>query len=249
MNITIEDQKVYIEMKDQIREVIEWGKLQGGCKPPNPAKTDMFDMDKSSSPLSEKDSCTLHSVVQKLPYITKRTRADIETAISFLCIRVSNPTHEDKINLTRVLGYLENTIDLVRTIGASSFLVLSSWVDASYAVHKDMRSHTSGLMSFVTGTIHSKSSKQKLNIKSSTEAELVGVSEYLPYHFWLMNVMKVQEINIEKKLSLQDNQSAIRMERNGWNSCTGNSRHINKHFFFLKDCVDSGDIKNPVLSH
>ena len=30
------------------------------------------------------------------------------------------------------------------------------------------------------GTIHSKSLKQKLNTKLSTEADIVGVSEYLP---------------------------------------------------------------------
>ena len=159
MNITIKDQKVYIEMKDQIHKAIEWGKSQGGCKLPNPAKSDLFEVDEPSIPLSEKDSDVFYSVVQKLLYICKRTRPGIETAISFLCTRVSGPTHEDEVKLTRVLGYLEHTIDLVRTMGASSLSVLSTWVDASYAVHRDMRSHTGSLMSFGTGTIHCKSSK------------------------------------------------------------------------------------------
>ena len=207
-------------MKDQICEAIEWGKSQGGCKPPNPAKSDLFEVDESSIPLSEKDSDMFHSVVQKLLCICKHTRPDIETAISFLCTRVSEPKHEDKVKLTRVLRYLEHTIDLVHTIGARSLLVLPTWVDASYAVHRDMRNHTRGLMSFGTGTIHCKSSKQKLNTKSSTEAELVGVSKYLPYHIWFMNFLKVQGINVQKKLLLQDNQSTIRRERNGQNSCT-----------------------------
>jgi hypothetical protein len=51
-------------------------------------------------------------------------------------------------------------------------------VDASYAVHPDMKSHTGGLMSMGTGGLICKSSKQKLNTKSSTEAELVGASDY-----------------------------------------------------------------------
>ena len=88
-------------------------------------------------------------------------------------------------------------------------------MDASYAMQKDMRIHTDGLMSFGTGMIHSKSSKQKLNTKSSTEAELVDVSEYLPYHIWLMNFSKVQGVAIDRKLLLQDNQSAIRMKCDG----------------------------------
>ena len=60
-----------------------------------------------------------------------------------------------------------------------------TWVDASYAVHEDMRSQTGGVMSFGHGILHRKSSVQKLNTKSSTEAELVGTSEYIPYNIWM----------------------------------------------------------------
>ena len=66
------------------------------------------------------------------------------------------------------------------------------WVDAPFAVHSNMRSHTGGIMSFGTGIVHAKSSKQKLNTHSSTEANLVGVSDYLPYHIWMDNFMKSQ---------------------------------------------------------
>ena len=55
-------------------------------------------------------------------------------------------------------------------------------IDAAFAVHMDMRSHTGGLTSFGRGMIHCRSSKQKLNTKSSTEAEVVGVSEYIPFN-------------------------------------------------------------------
>ena len=71
MNITIENQLVHIEMKDQILEAIEWGKTQGGCKPPNPAKFDLFEVDEDSIFLDDKDAEIFHSVVQKLLYICK----------------------------------------------------------------------------------------------------------------------------------------------------------------------------------
>jgi hypothetical protein len=38
----------------------------------------------------------------------------------------------------------------------------------------------------------SKSSKQKLNTKSSTEPELVGASDYLPYPIWAKNFLEDQ---------------------------------------------------------
>ena len=57
-----------------------------------------------------------------------------------------------------------------------------TWIDASYAVHDDnMRSHTGVPISMGHGILTAKSSMQKLNVKSFTEAELVGVSEYIPY--------------------------------------------------------------------
>ena len=91
------------------------------------------------------------------------------------------------------LGFLKKTIDDVRIIGASSLLELYTWIDAAYGVHDtDMRSHTGGCMSFGTGTVHQRSSKQKISVKSSTEAELVGSSEYVPYNVWLKKILEAQ---------------------------------------------------------
>ena len=97
-------------------------------------------------------------------------------------------------------------------------------------------------MSFGLGTIHAKSSKQKLNTKSSTEAELVGVSEYLPYNIWILMFLHEQGYSLKSNVLQQDNQSAIRMEKNGRNSCTGNSRHVNIRYFFVKDRIDKGEL-------
>jgi hypothetical protein len=79
-----------------------------------------------------------------------------------------------------VLEYINATMDVEYTMGADDLEKICTWVDASYAVHPDMKSHTSGIMSLGTGGILCKSTKQKLNTKSSTEAELVGASDYLP---------------------------------------------------------------------
>ena len=40
----------------------------------------------------------------------------------------------------------------------------------------------------------------------------------------------------------QDNQSAIKLEKNGRNSSTGNTRHIAIRYFFVKDRVDKGEV-------
>ena len=158
--------------------------------PATPALSNLFDQKEDDKMLSKEMADTYHSVVQKLMYICKRARPDIEPALSYLCTKVSNPTVCDQDKLFRVLDFVKNSLDDKRVIGATSLEKLITWVDASFATHMNKRSHTGGTMSFGVGVIHTKSSKQKLNTKSSTEAELVAVSEYLPYHIWVVNFMK-----------------------------------------------------------
>lgn len=67
---------------------------------------------------------------------------------------------------------------------------MKTWVDTAYAVNRDMKSHTGGVAYFGTGAALSKSTKQKLNTKSSAEAELVDASNYLPHAIWAKNFWK-----------------------------------------------------------
>ena len=87
--------------------------------------------------------------------------------------------------------------------------------------------------------VHCKSRKHKLNTKSSTEAEVVGVSDYLPYNIWVFLFMLSQGYDIKQKILFKDNQSAINMEKNGKKSCTGNSRHIYIRYFFSQENIES----------
>ena len=89
---------------------------------------------------------------------------------------------------------------------------MNTFIDASYAVHPNMRGHTGGAISFGVGIIHGKASKQKINVKSSTECELVGVSEYIPYSLWLGYFLEHQGYKLKSNLVHQDNQSAMRMK-------------------------------------
>ena len=82
-----------------------------------------------------------------------------------------------------MLEYLNGTLHHKYILGADDLKqVLRTWVDAPYTVHPDMKSHRGGVMSFGIGDFFvCKSSKQKLNTQSSTEAEVVGASDlYLP---------------------------------------------------------------------
>ena len=71
-----------------------------------------------------------------------------------------------------------------RIIGATSLNEILTFIDSAYAVHTNCRSHTGGLSSFGIGAVHGRSKSSKINVKSSTESELVSTSEYLPHTLW-----------------------------------------------------------------
>ena len=193
--------------------------------------------------MQTKEKETFHSIVSKLLWIMKRARSDLETAISYLCTRVAKSDEDDWIKLRRVIAYVQCTIDDVRIIGANDLKTIFTWIDASYAVNPDTRSQTGGVMSMGLGVLHAKCSKQRLNIKSFTEAELVGAIEYIPYNFWLILPMAAQGCEIKDYALYQDNHSTIHMLNNGRNSCTGDSRHNNIRYFFVKDRLDKKELR------
>ena len=107
----------------------------------------------------------------------------------------------------------------------------------------DMKSHTGGAMTFGQGVITSKSSKQKLNVKSSTEGEVIGMSDCVAFPIWFRYFLEEQGYKIKENIVYQDNQSAMKIEKNGIQSCGQKLRHINKRYFFIKDRVDMNEIR------
>ena len=127
--------------------------------------------------------------MEKSLFLCKRGRPDIQTALAFLCNRVREPDEDDYKKLRKMLQYLRATRRLYLTLKAYDLRVIKWWVDASYAVHPDMRSHTGGTMAVGKGGVYSTSTRQKLNTNSSTEAELVGADNLMPQFLWTQYFM------------------------------------------------------------
>jgi hypothetical protein len=216
MGITYtDDGKVQITMKDYLTEAIDESGMSIERTVATPAKKDLFDVDDMATPLEREQADAFHSVVAKLLYVSLRARMDILLPVIFLCTRVSKSTVRDQAKLKRVLEYIKGTLDLTYTLGADDLRSFRTWIDASFAVHPDMKSHMGGVTSFGTGGLIYKSSKQKLNTKSSTKSELVGASDYLPNTLWIKMFMEEQVYPIPQCFLEQDNESAIKLEKNG----------------------------------
>ena len=112
--------------------------------------------------------------------------------MAFLCTRVKSPDVEVWKKFKRLISFLHQTIDDVRIIGADDLLKVHTFIDSLHAVHEDMKGHTGGTITFGTGVVSVKSSKQKMNSRSSNETEVIGNSEYLPFNIWFQCFMEAQ---------------------------------------------------------
>eukprot|EP00957_Ditylum_brightwellii_P125405 9558394-Ditylum_brightwellii.AAC.1 len=82
------------------------------------------------------------------------------------------------------MRYLRATKDLPLMLEADGLNQLTWWIDAAFAVHHDMKSHTGGLLMAGKGAVFATSIKQKLNTRSSMEAKLVSVNDLMPQILW-----------------------------------------------------------------
>ena len=55
-------------------------------------------------------------------------------------------------------------------------------------------------------------------------------------------LMEAQRYYIKNNILFKDKQSEIKMKNNGKKSCTGNSKHIDIHYFFVKERVESNNM-------
>ena len=97
------------------------------------------------------------------------------------------------------------------------------------------------MLSLGKGPIYLRSCKQKIVTRSSTEAELVAISDALSQIIWGREFLKAQGINCGPAILYQDNLSTMALVEKG-RSTSDRTRHINVRYFFIKDKVTLGEI-------
>ena len=111
-----------------------------------PAPGHLLVSSKNDQLLNDTHREKFHSMVAKILYIAKRTHPDILLPVNFLCTRVQNPNMGDYLKLVRALRYLYGTGDdsLILTMNQAidEKISLHVYIDASYGVHDDQKSHS-----------------------------------------------------------------------------------------------------------
>ena len=156
--------KVKFTMLDYINQLINEMPLElTSGSSATPAGNHLFNMDPIAKSLPSENAELFHHLTAKLLYLCKRTRPDLQTMVAFVTTRVQNPNEDDWKKLGRCLRYLHVTHLFPLILEATQPLLLRWWVDASYAVHHDMRSHKGATFTLGKGSVYSLSTKQKIN--------------------------------------------------------------------------------------
>jgi len=203
--------KVTFSMEDCIMKLLDEAPYDMYGITKTPAGLHLFNIDDGATKLSEEKVQHFHHIMAKLLYLCRRQ--DIQTVLAFLCTRVKSLDEDDYKNLGQVLQYLRGTKETTLTIEPSNNPCW--WVDSSYTMHPDMKSHTGIFMSIGKGSAYSSSCKQKINTKSSMEAELVGIDDAMGRTLWKRHFLVAQGVTVPTTTINQDNECTIQLEENG----------------------------------
>jgi hypothetical protein len=210
---------------------------------PTPAASTLFDVRDNAEKATEEQRKHFHTSVAKMLYLAKRVRPECLTAVAFLATRVHACDVDDLAKLRRLLGYLKGTADRGITLRIGEYMTVHAYIDAAYGVHVDSgKSHTGcAIVLGDAGALFAKSSKQKIVTKSSTEAELVGLSDTASQAIHLRNFVIAQGYETGPAIIYQDNLSCMALMKRGGPG-SERSRHINIRHFWVKERVDGGEV-------
>ena len=214
-----------------------------------PATDMLFVVRDDAQPCTEPERARFHSTTAKLLYVCKRVRPECLSAVSFLTTRVHKCDTDDLAKLIRVLGYILASKERGVTLRIGEHMGVKAYIDAAYGVHTDTgRSHTGCCIVLGMegrGPVESKSCKQKSVTKSSTEAELMSLSDMAGEVMHMRNFIINQGYEVGPAILYQDNLSCMALMKKG-GPTSERSRHIMLRHFWLAERVED---KEVIIEH
>ena len=110
-------------------------------------------------------------------------------------------------------------------------MTIRTYIDASFAVHSDFKSHTGACITMGIGCLYTTT--------SSCQAELVALAKGLQQSIYSSYFLAGQGYKIPPIIVNQDNQSTIKLISNG-KSNSELTRHIQIGYYWVKDLIDRG---------
>jgi len=176
------------------------------------------------------------SSVASCLYVARKCRFDIPATVAYLSTRTMKASYCDLHKLQRLISYLHFSKDTELVLCPKGIFV-EVYVDASFACHNTCRSHTGCAICIGGCFIHARSVKQKVNSKSSCEAEVIAMSDSAGMILWMNQFLEELGYTDLPPVHIhEDNSSAITLWQSGFPRNDA-SKHLAPRYFFVTDLV------------
>jgi hypothetical protein len=238
------DKSVALTMVKYLNKLMETYAITSVVDTPSPA--DLLDYDAS---LPKVDSKKYASLIMSIYYASLRVRPDTLFTVNYLSTRVKDATSREYKHALRLLKYIKGTLDVKLVLKPSGTRV-HLYVDASYGIHPNGRSHSGVVVSLggnspslgLDGAVFCRTAVQKFVTVSSTEAEMSAAYEQhqlLAYYRQLLAELGVDQT--EPSLLMQDNAAAeLNFTRRG--GPRGRTMPLNVRYYYLVELIEDGVI-------
>ena len=178
-------------------------------------------------------------------YASKRTYPEISFPVVYLASKYNKATEGDYGKAMRVAEYSVGCGQNHALTLSPKSLQLTARSDASYAEHKDGKSHTGGCIGFESDTacwFMWASIKQPVVALSTCESELIATSTIGQGVAWANQFL--QELGQAQSTIIigVDNKCSMHLLAQGTGSFK-RAKHIKVRYFWLKDLIDEEEIE------
>lgn len=185
-------------------------------------------------------------------YSAVMTRPDITYAVGKLATFMTNPSEHHSSEADRMISYLRDTKNLAiqynGNVGRALVLdlkpdVVEAASDASFADNPDRRSTQGYIFKLFGGAVDWKSNRQTIVTTSTTEAELVAISQAGKESIWWDRFFRHIQFEPGHKIRIQcNNRQTVGILMKEDPSITTKLRHVDIYGSWLRERVQSGDI-------
>ena len=185
-----------------------------------------------ASLLSPAKHSEFRSNLQKVAY-AREGRPDIDFVVAYLQRQQTAPTETDWSDLQHLLYYLNKEPEHW-VMHEPSDLQLRAFVDSSYNLTSDGASHYGFLLTVGHSLVGLKGGRINTVVRSSTEAEIVGVNEVTSEVLWARDVLIELGFPQQDITIAEDNSSCISMMQTEPRNFQTNSRHVRVKWAFFR---------------
>ncbi|OQE49847.1 hypothetical protein PENNAL_c0534G08755 [Penicillium nalgiovense] len=192
----------------------------------------------------------IHEYQQKVGsalYGTIITRPDAAKSASHLAEFLTNPGPQHLEAVDRLIRYLDSTryfaLEFHPMHGLEPALQFAS--DASFSDHTDRKSSEGYLCKLFGGAVDWKAGKQKTVTTSTTEAELLALSEAAKSALWWKRLLAAVNLEYQDSEAMEiqcDNAQTVGLLTKETPQLSTKLRHVDIHHHWLRQAVQAGEI-------